>query len=127
MTDGPADAGREVFVRLGGRGFAYRDFGGGGPVVPALHGHFGRGRLFAPPAAALAGRRRIVALDQRGHGLSDNGGGFTPGTTRRTRRRSSTRWAWHPPPSSATRWAAPSPSTSPGGVPTSSRRSWSPT
>ncbi|WP_405796832.1 alpha/beta fold hydrolase [Streptomyces sp. NBC_01506] len=68
----------ESYVQLGGRRFAYVDFQGPGPVVLALHGHFGRGRIFAPLAAALAGRYRVVALDQRGHGLSDNGGEFTP-------------------------------------------------
>ncbi|POX40055.1 alpha/beta hydrolase [Streptomyces sp. Ru73] len=74
----PAAPAPESFVRLRGRRFAYRDFGGPGPVLLALHGHFGRGRIFAPLAAALAGRYRVVALDQRGHGLSDNGGEFTP-------------------------------------------------
>ncbi|MFF2116937.1 alpha/beta fold hydrolase [Kitasatospora sp. NPDC058184] len=78
MTDEPADRPAESFVRLGGRRFAYLDFGGPGPVVLALHGHFGRGRIFAPLAAALAGRYRVLALDQRGHGLSDHGGAFTP-------------------------------------------------
>ncbi|MGW1195273.1 alpha/beta fold hydrolase [Streptomyces sp. NPDC002536] len=68
----------ESFVRLRNRRFAYLDFGGPGPVLLALHGHFGRGRIFAPLAAALAGRCRVVALDQRGHGLSDNGGDSTP-------------------------------------------------
>ncbi|MBH1933394.1 alpha/beta hydrolase [Streptomyces sp. AV19] len=68
----------ESFLTLRGRHFAYRDSGGSGPVVLALHGHFGRGRIFAPLAAALAPRYRVVALDQRGHGLSDNGGEFTP-------------------------------------------------
>ncbi|MEU3574699.1 alpha/beta hydrolase [Kitasatospora sp. NPDC036755] len=75
-----AGRGGESFVEPDGRGFAYLDFGGDGrPVVLALHGHVGRGRSFAPPAAALAGRYRVVALDQRGHGLSDHGGEFTPG------------------------------------------------
>lgn len=68
----------ESFLTLRGRRFAYRDSGGSAPVVLALHGHFGRGRMFAPLAAALAPRYRVVALDQRGHGLSDNGGEFTP-------------------------------------------------
>ncbi|MFG2914804.1 alpha/beta fold hydrolase [Kitasatospora sp. NPDC048298] len=74
---GGGAVGGESFVELGGRRFAYLDFGGDGPPVLALHGHFGRGRIFAPLAAALAGRYRVVALDQRGHGLSDNGGEFT--------------------------------------------------
>lgn len=74
--------GAEAFVRLRGRGFAYQDFGGGGrsagTTVLALHGHFGRGRIFAPLAASLGDAYRVVALDQRGHGLSDNGGPFSP-------------------------------------------------
>ncbi|WP_246646659.1 alpha/beta fold hydrolase [Nonomuraea ceibae] len=48
---------------------------GGAPVVLALHGHFGRGRNFAPLAAALAPRYRVIALEQRGHGHSDRGDG----------------------------------------------------
>ncbi|WP_346094973.1 alpha/beta hydrolase [Streptomyces olivaceiscleroticus] len=63
---------------MGGRRFAYLDSGGPGPDLLALHGHFGRGRIFAPLAAAPAGRYRVLAPDQRGHGLSDHGGPFTP-------------------------------------------------
>ncbi|MER7395085.1 alpha/beta hydrolase [Streptomyces sp. NPDC000151] len=74
----PAAPDAESFVHLRGRRFAYRDSGGPGPPLLALHGHFGRGRIFAPLAGALSGRYRVVALDQRGHGLSDNGGDFTP-------------------------------------------------
>ncbi|SDK05699.1 alpha/beta fold hydrolase [Nonomuraea jiangxiensis] len=44
-------------------------------VVLALHGHFGRGRNFAPLAVALAPRYRVIALEQRGHGHSDRGDG----------------------------------------------------
>ncbi|AXK37306.1 alpha/beta hydrolase [Streptomyces armeniacus] len=69
----------ETFLTLRERRFAYLDFGGTGPVVLALHGHFGRGRAFGALAAALGGRYRVVALDQRGHGLSGHGGGFSPG------------------------------------------------
>ncbi|MCT2589092.1 alpha/beta hydrolase [Streptomyces sp. N2-109] len=68
----------ETFIQLGDRRFAYRDFGGPGPPVLALHGHFGRSRIFAPLATALDGHYRVVALDLRGHGLSDHGGDFTP-------------------------------------------------
>ncbi|RLL67787.1 alpha/beta hydrolase [Streptomyces sp. Z26] len=68
----------ETFRTLRRRRFACLDFGGPGPAVLALHGHFGRSRLFAPLAAALAGRHRVIALDQRGHGLSDHGGDFGP-------------------------------------------------
>lgn len=40
----------------------------------ALHGHFGRARMFAPLAATLVPEYRVVALDQRAHGLSEHGG-----------------------------------------------------
>ncbi|MFE1148458.1 alpha/beta fold hydrolase [Streptomyces albidoflavus] len=66
------------FLRLRGRRFSYLDFGGPGPTLLALHGHFGRGSGYAPLAAALTGRYRVLAPDLRGHGLSDNGGTFTP-------------------------------------------------
>lgn len=68
----------ETFIELRERRFAYRDFGGHGPPVLALHGHFGRGRIFAPLAGALHGHYRLIALDLRGHGLSAHGGDFTP-------------------------------------------------
>lgn len=55
-----------------------RDFGGPGPTLLALHGHFGHGGIFAPLAGALAGRYRVVAPDQRSHGLSGHGGPLTP-------------------------------------------------
>ncbi|WP_432038581.1 alpha/beta fold hydrolase [Streptomyces cucumeris] len=66
-----------AFVPLRGRRFAVTDFGGPGTPVLALHGHFGRGRMYAPLAAALAPDRRVIALDQRGHGLTGGGGPFT--------------------------------------------------
>ncbi|GLV73583.1 alpha/beta fold hydrolase [Streptomyces hygroscopicus] len=65
------------FVTLRGRRFALTDFGGPGAPVLALHGHFGRGRMYAPLAAALAPEWRVIALDQRGHGLTGGGGPFT--------------------------------------------------
>jgi esterase len=65
------------FVSLRGRRFALTDFGGPGTPLLALHGHFGRGRMYAPLAAALAPAHRVIALDQRGHGLTGGGGPFT--------------------------------------------------
>jgi esterase len=53
------------------------DFTGVGPMVLALHGSFGRGTVFATLAARLRTAVRMVALDQRGHGLADHGGPFT--------------------------------------------------
>src|SRR6267378_8649247 len=41
------------------------------PTVLFLHGVTGHARTWDHEAAALAGRFRIIALDQRGHGDSD--------------------------------------------------------
>lgn len=49
---------------------SWLDFGGDGPLLVCLHGHFGCARNFAPLAAALRDEWRVVALDQRGHGWS---------------------------------------------------------
>ncbi|GAA3591933.1 alpha/beta hydrolase [Nonomuraea rosea] len=64
-------------VTLGGRQLSYLDFGGPGPVLFALHGHFGEARTFAGLARALAPEWRVIALDQRGHGRSDRPADFT--------------------------------------------------
>ncbi|WP_166348861.1 alpha/beta fold hydrolase [Phytoactinopolyspora limicola] len=53
------------------------DYGGDGPVLLALHGHFGSARTFAGLARALHGQVRVVALDQRGHGLMPSDGPFS--------------------------------------------------
>ncbi|WP_245642104.1 alpha/beta fold hydrolase [Nonomuraea candida] len=76
----------ERFTTVRGLRLAWLDSGtqgagdpGGGTTVLALHGHFGRARAFAPLAAALAPRHRLIALEQRGHGHSDRGDGdFSP-------------------------------------------------
>lgn len=54
---------------------AYVDSGGPGRPILALHGAFGRGRTFMPLAEHLG--RRVIALDQRGHGLSDKPGDYS--------------------------------------------------
>ncbi|MFD9903324.1 alpha/beta fold hydrolase [Streptomyces sp. NPDC059063] len=64
-------------LTLAGRRLSYLDFGGPGPALLALHGHFGDGRTFAPLAAALAGEWRVIAPDQRGHGRSDRSDDYT--------------------------------------------------
>jgi pimeloyl-ACP methyl ester carboxylesterase len=53
------------------------DFGGSGTTMLALHGSFGRASVFAPLAERLTTRVRLVAFDQRGHGMADHGGPFT--------------------------------------------------
>jgi esterase len=70
---------RQAWISIGadGRGLSYLDFGGDGRVMLALHGSFGRGAIFRRLAADLRGQVRIVAPDQRGHGYSDCGGGFS--------------------------------------------------
>lgn len=50
---------------------AYEEWGEGAPLL-ALHGHLGRGAVWAPLAKALPGWR-IVAPDQRGHGRTGPG------------------------------------------------------
>ncbi|MFF4578804.1 alpha/beta fold hydrolase [Streptomyces sp. NPDC001373] len=64
-------------VSLSGRRLSYLDFGGPGPVLFALHGHFGEARTFARLARRLAPDWRVVALDQRGHGYSDQPSDFS--------------------------------------------------
>lgn len=58
-------------VRVADRVLSCLDFGGTGTPVLMLHGTFGRGAVFARAARDLAGRARVLAPDQRGHGLSD--------------------------------------------------------
>ncbi|TXS54199.1 alpha/beta fold hydrolase [Streptomyces sp. t39] len=59
-----------------GRRLSYLDFGGPGPVLVALHGHFSEGADFAPLAEKLGSAWRVIALDQRGHGESDRAGDY---------------------------------------------------
>lgn len=56
---------------------SYLDAGGDAPVLIALHSHWMTGSTYAPLAAALAPRWRVVAPDQRGHGDSDHAPTYT--------------------------------------------------
>lgn len=59
-------------VTLHGQRFHYTDWGEpDGPTVVALHGITGHARTWDEEARLLAGSRRVLALDQRGHGDSD--------------------------------------------------------
>ncbi len=49
----------------------YRDWGGRGRPLLLLHGLASNARIWDLTAPRLAGGFRVVALDQRGHGLSD--------------------------------------------------------
>jgi len=56
----------------------FTDYGGDGPVVLALHGHFGSARAFAGLARELRGSVRLIAIDQRGHGHARKGVTYAP-------------------------------------------------
>jgi len=49
------------------------DFGGEGPPVLLLHGLAGRANEWRSAAVWMAEGYRVLALDQRGHGMSDKG------------------------------------------------------
>lgn len=63
---------RDHVLRLRGSHFHYTEWGPpAAPPVLLLHGVTGHARTWDDEAGALAGRYRILALDQRGHGDSD--------------------------------------------------------
>ncbi|WP_308378387.1 alpha/beta hydrolase [Streptomyces sp. ISL-87] len=66
-----------VVEREGGRRLAFRDFGGPGAPLLALHGHFQDGTSFERLAREVGPAWRVIALDQRGHGESDRAGEYT--------------------------------------------------
>ncbi|MFF4604494.1 alpha/beta fold hydrolase [Streptomyces sp. NPDC001339] len=73
----PLSGRQNLSVRLGGHNIKYVDFGGDGVPLVALHGAFGRGAIFAGLAEELGSRVRVIAPDQRGHGLSDHTDSYT--------------------------------------------------
>lgn len=58
-------------VHVNGLRFHYTDWGGDGQPLVMLHGLSGHSRTWDHTAAALSGRYRVLALDQRGHGDAD--------------------------------------------------------
>ena len=73
VSPDPADEppGFVVVVEPGDR-IHFLDWGGvGEPGVVLVHGLAGSGWVWAPVARRLIGARRTIALDLRGHGLSD--------------------------------------------------------
>ncbi|MEV6729903.1 MULTISPECIES: alpha/beta hydrolase [unclassified Streptomyces] len=58
-------------LTIDGRTLSYRDFGGPGRPLLALHGGLSEGLAFAGLADALHDAWRVIAPDQRGHGDSD--------------------------------------------------------
>ena len=60
----------DCYIDLRGLPFHYRDWGGGGRPVLLLHGLASTCHIWDLVAPLLAEEFRVVALDQRGHGLS---------------------------------------------------------
>jgi pimeloyl-ACP methyl ester carboxylesterase len=58
-------------VTVGGLSFHYLDYAGSGRPLVFLHATGFHARLWLPYARRFAGRRRVICLDQRGHGESD--------------------------------------------------------
>ena len=66
MTDRPEDC----FISVNGNSLHYRDWGGSGQPVVLVHGLASNCRIWDLVAPILSQQFRVVALDQRGHGLS---------------------------------------------------------
>ena len=60
----------DCYIDLRGLPFHYRDWGGTGRPVLLLHGLASTCHIWDLVAPLLAEEFRVVALDQRGHGLS---------------------------------------------------------
>jgi len=57
-------------VQLRGLPFRYLEWGGDSPPLVLLHGRGAAARSWEPIARVLGRKRRVIALDQRGHGES---------------------------------------------------------
>lgn len=72
------ERGRDEFISLeSGLRLHYLDWGGAGRPVVLLHGLASSCRIWDFTAPLLAEHFRTFALDQRGHGLSDQPGSYT--------------------------------------------------
>lgn len=62
---------RSAYLLLNGLRFHYLDWGGSGRPLVLVHGLASSARIWDLVAPQLAGKYRVLALDQRSHGLSD--------------------------------------------------------
>src|SRR5687767_442270 len=62
---------RERRIGVNGLTLRVREWPAAGPPIVLAHGLASNSRIWDDVAARLAGRYHVVALDQRGHGLSD--------------------------------------------------------
>ncbi|MRH89161.1 alpha/beta fold hydrolase [Nocardia sp. SYP-A9097] len=62
------------YVARGGAKIHYTDTGGDGPAVLLGHSFFMDHESFAPQRAALGPHYRLICIDSRGHGLSEDDG-----------------------------------------------------
>lgn len=62
---------RESTINVNGIKLFFRDTGPGGKPMLCLHGRWGRGETWRDLMARYHGNYRVIAPDQRGHGLSD--------------------------------------------------------
>lgn len=58
-------------ITVNGLGIFYRDTLAGHPTILCLHGKYGRGETWSDLMSRYRERYRIIAPDQRGHGLTD--------------------------------------------------------
>ncbi len=61
---------KRALVQVNGVDLFYRDTGSGKPLMLCLHGKWGRGETWVDFMSRYQDRYRVIAPDQRGHGLS---------------------------------------------------------
>jgi pimeloyl-ACP methyl ester carboxylesterase len=62
---------KRATIKVNGVNLFYRDTGSGTPSILCLHGRWGRGETWTDFMSRYEGKYRVIAPDQRGHGLSD--------------------------------------------------------
>ena len=62
------------YVKANGLNMYYEEYGSGEPLI-LLHGGMGAGNNFEPLISAFSNQFRVITLDSRGHGKTDNPSG----------------------------------------------------